>query len=268
MPTKHRISLAVHDDGPSLLNPEASQGFIARLAQYFDALAGGSKSGKVRVNTGAAQATGTITFSSFADADTVTLNGVTLTGKTSPSGASQWAVGSSDEACANNLVAKINASALDKIVGCLDASRRATVLLSSFVDGDTVTVGGVVFTGKTTPDAGVREQFQIGLTDAVTAAALCDAINRSLKLAKEAPNLVATVSSATVTLNYRGSLTVTNSAHATVASKIVVITCPIPGQIGNLCTLAISAHGSVSAANLASGTEGTETIFAKNSNLV
>lgn len=262
MSSNHRISLDVPENAASitdLLNLKAnSTESLTRLAQYIESIGGGQKLGKVRMNTGAVQAAGTVTFSSFADADTVTLNGVVLTGKTSPSGASEFAIGSSDQDCANNLETKINASALNKIVGCLGASRRATVLLSSFVTADTVTVNSVVFTGKTTPDAGNREEFAIGATDAITATNLCAAINNSLRV----PGVVATVSSATVTLNYIGTLTATISAHGTATSTIVVVTILIPGQIGNLCTLAISAHGSV--VSPTGGTEGTEVIFAKN----
>ena len=264
--SEHRISISVPDSGASvisLLDLKANDGeSIARLGQYIDGIGGGVKTGKVRTNLNAVQAVGTIAFSSFVDADTVTINGVTLTGKTSPSGASQWAVGADDEACANNLVTKINASALDKIVGCVGASRRGTVQLVSFVNADTVTVNGVVFTGKTTPTAGVREEFAIGSSDSVTAQNLLSAVLNSLK--KEVAGISGSVSTDTVTFNFLGSLTLAASAHATVASKTVVVTCLIPGQIGNLCTLAISAHGSVSAANLASGTEGTEYVFSKN----
>lgn len=262
MLSNHRISLDLPENAASitdLLNLQANDGSsLARLAEYLDGIAGGRKIGKVRMNTGAVQASGTVTFSSFIADDTVTLNGNIFTGKASPSGANQFAVGSSDEDCANNLAAKINASALDKVAGTLGASRRATVLLSSFVDADTVTINSVVFTGKTTPAEGNREQFAIGATDTITAANLAAAINNSLRV----PGVVATSSSATVTLNYIGTLTASSSAHSTVTSTIVVVTSLIPGQIGNLCALAISAHGSVSGAVLTGGTEGTEVVFA------
>lgn len=266
MSSNHRISLDVPENAASitdLLNLKAnSSESISRLSDYLASIGSGQKLGKVRINTGAVQAAGTVTFSSFADADTVTLNGVTLTGKTSPSGASQWAVGASDEACANNFAAKVNASALDKIVGVLIAIRRATVALSAFVDADTITINGHIFTGKTTPDAGSRTQFAIGSTDTITAVNLVAAVTRSLSPLVQ--GVAATSSSTTVTLNFNGTLTVAASAHATVTSTIAVMTSIVAGQIGNLCTLAISAHGAVSAANLASGTEGTEVIFAKN----
>ncbi len=236
---------------------------FAQVAHYLDAIAGGAVPAKIRLNYGATQATGTITFSSFADADTITVNGVTLTGKTTPSGASQWAVGATDEACANNLVALINASALASIVGCVGATRRATVTVAAMVDGDTVTINGVVFTCKASPSAAVREQFQLGTSDTVTASNLKNAVNKSINVLLA--GIVATSATTIVTLNFiGGALTVANSAHGTVASTIVVMTCIIAGTLGNLSSLAISAHGSVSAALMTGGAEGTEVIFAKN----
>ena len=264
--SKIRISVDSPESGASiiaLLDPKANDPIsISRVGQYLEGIAGGVKTAKVRLNANAEQAVGTITFASFIEDDTVTINGVALTAKTSPSGASEWAVGADDEACANNLVAKINASALDKIVGCVGSSRRGTVALSSFVANDTVTVNGAVFTGKSSPDAAVPEQFAIGGTDAISAQNLASAIRNSFK--KELFGITVSVSSATLTFNTVGSLTLAASAHATVASKIVVVTALVPGQIGNLCTLAISARGSVSAANLASGSEGTEYVFSRN----
>lgn len=240
------------------LDPKANdRQSITRIARLIERIAGGITPAKLWLNTGGVQAAGTITFASFAADDTVTINGNVLTAKVSPSGASQWALGASDEACRNNLVTKINASALDKIVGVLKASSRGTILLSSFVAADTVTVNGVVFTASATP-AGAN-QFLVGADDSATAQYLLDAIaaNPDTRIA----GITVTRSTATLTFNYDGIMTLAASAHATVADKIVVVTSIVPGQIGNLCTLAISARGSVSAANLAGGTEGTQTLF-------
>lgn len=261
----HRISIDTTESGASvidLLALDTNDDFTpARLAAYIEAFVS-IKTGKIRTNLNAVQASGTITFSSFADADTVTLNGITFTGKTSPSGAQQWAVGASDEACANNFIAKINASAVNLIVGCMAASRRATVTLSSMVDGDTVTVNNHIFTAKNTPDPGVRNQFGVGSTDTITAANLAASINRSISYL--VAGVVATSATTVVTINYLGTLTVASSAHATVASNIAVMVCIIGGQLGNLSSLAISAHGSVSGALLTGGTEGTENIYSQN----
>lgn len=263
--SNHRISIDTTESGQSvldLLSLNANSNLsLTKMAAYLEAFTN-SKTGKIRTNLNSVQASGSIAFSSFVDSDTVTLNGVTFTGKTTPSGAQQWAVGSTDEDCANNLVAKINASVVNLIAGCMAMSRRATVTISSMVDGDTVTINNHIYTAKTTPDAAFRTQFAVGVTDTITAANLAAAINRSISPLMA--GVTATSASTVVTINYLGTLTVTNSAHGTVASKTVVVVCLIPGQLGNLSSLAISAHGSVSAALLTGGTEGTETIYSQN----
>ena len=104
------------------------------------------------------------------------------------------------------------------------------VTFASFVNNDTVTVNGTVFTGKTSP-SGIL-QFGIGASDTITAA-----------------NFVAILNAHT-TEKFR--------VYATSALAVATIYCIEPGTIGNLCTLAISAHGSVTGANFTNGTDGTQ----------
>lgn len=243
---------------------------LERLAEFIRSIAGGVRTGKVRLNTGAVQAEGEVSFDSFAADDTVTVNGVVFTGKASPSGTQQFAVGASDEACANNFYEKLLASALDKIVGVIVVFRRGTVQLSSFVNTNTITINGVIFTGKTTPDAADPRQFKIGSTDAKSAQALLDAINicKTVYPTQLSKVLSVTRSTATLTMDYAGSLTLAASANATLDNDMVRIRSAVGGQIGNLCTLAISARGAVSGANLTGGTEGTETIFAQSRSIL
>lgn len=239
---------------------------MSKIADFLNALGGGLRTGKVRLNVGAVQAEGQVAFDSFADADTVTVNGVVLTGKTTPSGASQFAVGASDEACANNFWAKIVASALDKIVGVVTAYRRGTILLSSFVADDTVTINGLIFTGKTTPNASDPRQFAIGGTDAKTAENLMNAILACKPLfpSNLGGNLISVSrSTATLTVNYYGALTFAISAHGTLDNDMVQMVSIVGGQIGNLMTLAISARGTKT--DPTGGTEGTEVVFSQNS---
>lgn len=256
-----RISVDAERNGQSVhdfISPLANESdFLTRLSEIFNGIASGLIKAKLRLNTKSDQATGTVTFATLADNDTVTVNGVVFTAKTSPSGAQQFAVGSSDEAGANNFTAKINASVLAKIGGTIAAHRRGTITLSSFVADNTVTVNNVVFTGKASPSG--AKQFAIGTSDTITAANLRDAIS-----AYGFGKIVSvSASSAVVTVNFFDTLTLAISANGSVAAKISVMTCLIPGQIGNLCTLAIS-NGSVSGANLTGGTEGTETLYSKN----
>lgn len=143
---------------PTLNRHQAGQKFM----QFWRALMGGSRSAKVIVGGGAARSTGTVTLASFVANDTVTINGVVMTGKASPSGEAEFACGVSDTADAAALAAKINAhSTLSLIVS------------------------------------------------------------------------------------------------ATSALGVVTLTALKPGLLGNCITLAISAHGSVSAARMASGTDGS-----------
>lgn len=243
---------------------------LARIAEMFNALASGQRTGKVRLNTNSVQASGNVTFSSVVENDTVTINGVVHTGKDAPSGDVQFLTGSTDEASANSLLSKIKNSATAKIAGVVTASRRITVQLSSFVADDYVTINGKVFTGKTTPTASDPYQFAIGTSDSMSAQNLLEAINRCAKL--DPGNLGSILSltrtTDTLTLDYDGSLTGAISANGTVTTGIVLIRSIAGGQIGNLCTLAISAHGSVSGAALTGGTEGTETIFAQSRSIL
>lgn len=112
-----------------------------------------------------------------------------------------------------------------------------TVTLSSMVAADTVTINGTVFTCEASGATG--NQFNVGASDTLTAANLAAAINAS------------------------ATAVVVDNVVATSAAAVVTVTCKEQGTIGNLCTLAISAHGSVSAANLASGTDGTVIAIAK-----
>ncbi len=249
-----------------------NRSMVTRLADFLI----NASSGVERVNLfnhfSGVQAGGTITFASFVQDDTVTLNGVVLTGKDAPSGAAQFLTGVSDESSANALAALINSSSTAKIIGCMSATRRGTLIFASFVQNDTITVNGIVFTGRTTPDPAIKTQFAVGTTNTMCAVNAAAAINR---MALDHPLLagcVATSSSATVTVNTSiGNVLATNgvaltlaaSAHCTVAAKIIVITSVVSGAIGNLMTLAISAHGSVSGAALTGGTDGNFYAFFK-----
>lgn len=149
---------------PSKLNisPSNAWSYARDLSTYFGSIGAGSYSANIVCQSNGVAASGTITFASFANNDTITVNGVTLTGKTTPTLATEFAVGASNSACAANAAACINA--------------------------------------------------------------------QSATLAKQ---VVATASGAVVT-----------------------VTANIPGTWGNFGTLAISAHGSVSGANLSGGTLG------------
>lgn len=117
-------------------------------------------------------------------------------------------------------------------IGETAVQASGTVTLSSHVATDTVTVNGVTFTCVASGATG--DQYNVGATDALTGDALAAAINAS--------------STALV------------SGYVTASSDgagVVTVTASYPGEAGNLFTLAISAHGSVSGAKLTGGTNGT-----------
>lgn len=111
--------------------------------------------------------------------------------------------------------------------GAVQASGKIT--LSSFVATDTITVNGRVYTGRAVPSG--AQEFLIGIDDTATAA-----------------NFVSKLNADTNTAVYRQVI-------GTSAAAIVTVTATNPGIEGNLMTLAISAHGSVSTA-VAGGTDG------------
>jgi hypothetical protein len=227
---------------------------VNALARYFNEIAAGNELAKLRMEFSGVVATNAVTLASFVAADTVTLNGVVFTGRASNPAANEFVVGT-NEVGSNNLRTALLASTSAKVVSMIRAYKVGTVTLSSFVNNDTVTINGIVFTGKTTPAAATREQFAIGSTDTKTGINLANAILNSLH-----PNLAGLISASpsagVVTLTFESSSTLAISAHGSVANAIVRIDLTMPGAIGNLATLAISAHGSVTGANFASGADG------------
>lgn len=109
------------------------------LRNFFNALSGSDRDAKlaVQVNSGdAVAASGTITFSSIANNDTVTVGTVTFTAKTSgASGATQFNIGGSDTNAGTNFAAAVNAhSTLSPYVSASAASGVTTI--TSLISGD------------------------------------------------------------------------------------------------------------------------------------
>lgn len=124
---------------------------------------------------------------------------------------------------------------LDLQVNYGDAeAAQGGITLSSFANNDTVTVAGEVFTAKTSGASG-DNQFNLGANDTAAAAALAAKINAH-------PDLAGVVTAAA---NGTG----------------VTVTAAVHGAIGNQIGLAISAHGSVSGANLVGGENATANTF-------
>lgn len=116
------------------ISPSNAWTYCRDISTYFGGAAEGNKSVNIICQSGGVQASGTITFASFADSDTITVNGVTLTGKTTPTLATEFAVGASNSECATNAAACINASAtLNKMV--VASASAAVVTVSAIVPG-------------------------------------------------------------------------------------------------------------------------------------
>jgi len=83
---------------------------LTTLAQYFQDMSSGITACSILAQQTAVAATGTVTFSSIAAADTVTIGGTVFTGSDTPSGTSQFLTGSTDTASAASLAVAINAN--------------------------------------------------------------------------------------------------------------------------------------------------------------
>ena len=116
------------------------------------------------------------------------------------------------------------------------AQAAGVITFSSIANNDTITINGTVFTAKTSGATG--NQFNLGVSDTTAAANAAAAINAS------------------------ATALVSNNVVATSAGALLTLTAKEQGTMGNLMTLAISAHGSVSTA-VAGGTDGTVTALAK-----
>lgn len=99
------------------------------LKKYIKNMSSGIVRGIIDVQTGSAApvaASGTITLASFADDDTLTIGGVTITGKSSPTTEDHFEIDGNDTADAAALAACINAhSTLSQV---LTASSNAAIV--------------------------------------------------------------------------------------------------------------------------------------------
>ena len=143
-----------------------------------------------------------------------------------PRQAMVWIARFIDAVSLGNRQAKVAAS-----VNTGDAvAATGTITFSSFAAANTFTVGSQTFTCESSGASG-NNQFNVGGTDTISAVAAVAKINAH-------PSLV-------------------NTVVASNAGAVITITSLVPGLIGNYIPLAISAHGSVSAATLTSGADPT-----------
>jgi hypothetical protein len=112
-PYKYTISGSTYQDKlfGNLSNVSIANAF-RNIGKHYEGVAIGANSEQITLNGGPAKATGTITIAvgNMANNDTITINSVVLTAKTSPSGTSQFGVGSTALQTGINLTACIKAN--------------------------------------------------------------------------------------------------------------------------------------------------------------
>lgn len=117
-----------------------------------------------------------------------------------------------------------------------EASATGTATFATVVAGNSVTIGGVTFTGSNTPSGAV--QFLTGTTDAASAASLASIVN--------------------------ANTTANKLVKATAAGAVVTFTSVVPGPAGNFITLAkVGAPITVSGATLAGGTVADQVVISE-----
>lgn len=123
-------------DKLKVLNNVSIANAFRQLCNWFQAVAIGARTFNGAVHAGGVPATNTVTFSSIANNDTVTINGVVLTAKTSgATGNNQFNIGGSDTAAAVNLAALLNsATAPAKILGVVSAVPAAAVVTITWME--------------------------------------------------------------------------------------------------------------------------------------
>lgn len=130
-----RISVDVNESAASIGNVLNLHGGgdapreVQSLATFLSSIAGGIRPGNIRLNIGSVRASGTITFTGNpVNNETLDINGVTFTAKTSGATGDQFNIGSGAAANASALAAAINASTTAGIVGTVYASVSAGVI--------------------------------------------------------------------------------------------------------------------------------------------
>ena len=224
----------------------------AQLAPFFKGISTGDINANLTMFEGDLSSN-KLNFSSFVEDDYVTINGVVFTGKNTPSGDNQFGIGASDEETRNNLLSVLLISELPKIYGVISPMSLCTIQLTSVVAGNSLVVNGVTFTASASPSSST--EFFVSPTDNDTAK------NLHKVLSSYFPEATISVSTNTITAITVSELIVSGSVTFTINDKSLFLNCSIPGTIGNLCTLEISAHGSVDSANFTGGKTNNSGIY-------
>jgi hypothetical protein len=141
MATIYDMVIVAHDE----TSANAQQDLIAetgysmlaglKLKDYFKRITSGIRPGVVQTKVNAVKASGTITFSSHANTNTTTINGITFTAVTSGATGNQYNIGADDTETAANAAAAYNANAtLDGMI--IATSDAEVVTITSLIPGE------------------------------------------------------------------------------------------------------------------------------------
>ena len=258
------------------------------IGKHFEGVAIGAITEAVTINSGPTKGTGTISIATgnMADADTITINSVVLTAKTTPTTAGQFKIGSTALQTAINLTALINSySLLNTIVRASYA--RGTVTTTGVVtvtalgagttgnytwshSGSNVTLAGTsamsggangpvaAFGLLTSTGAATNNDTGLVCNQTITAktsgaVAANGEFNLSATVGTQAANIAAAINAVAA---------LKNQVVATAALGVVTITSLVPGTIGNGLQLS-SSLTNVAATAFAGGTDALVQTFHK-----
>lgn len=137
-PFNYSISGQTYDDKLfGNLNNVSFANIFRNIGKHYEGVAIGAVSEVITINSGPTKGTGTISIATgnMADADTITINSVVLTAKTTPTLAAQFKIGTTALQTAINLTALINANVT-----------LAPLVRASYAKGTVTTTGVVTLT--------------------------------------------------------------------------------------------------------------------------
>jgi hypothetical protein len=289
MSYKYNISGVTLDDKifGNLANVSIANAF-RNMGKHFEGVAIGAISEKVTINSGPTKGTGTISIATgnMADADTVTINSVVLTAKTTPTVSGQFKIGSTALQTAINLRNLINSlSTLNSLVVATYA--KGTVTTTGVVtvtalgagtagnytwsqSGSNVTLSpaSAMGGGATGPVAATATITSTGSASNGETALVCNqtltAKTSGAVAANGEFNISGTVGTqaANIAAAINAVAALKNQVTASALAGVVTITSLVPGTIGNGLQISESLTN-VTATAFAGGTDALVQTFSK-----
>ena len=232
----------------------------------------GADTTAITVQTKGIMASGTVTLASVAANDTVTLNGVVLTAKTSAPGAHQWLVGVTDTADAAALAALINSDASVGLKGYFRATSAAAVVtvysLLPGLPGNTLSLassngGRLAVSGALLTGGAVAQWKGVQATGTCTITSGSGTETATINGTACAVTWASSDNNTAILLRDKINSTsaLNGIVYASAATNVVTITAVEPGPSGNAISLAASGTGNVASGTaLASGAVPTQVV--------